>query len=32
MSFAWALGRRALREAWRTPDALWAQIVPLLPP
>jgi ABC-2 type transport system permease protein len=22
MSFAWALGRRALREAWRTPDAL----------
>jgi len=22
MSYAWALGQRALREAWRTPDAL----------
>jgi ABC-2 type transport system permease protein len=22
MTYAWALGRRALREAWRTPDAL----------
>jgi ABC-2 type transport system permease protein len=22
MTFAWALGRRAMREAWRTPDAL----------
>jgi ABC-2 type transport system permease protein len=22
VSFAWALGRRALKEAWRTPDAL----------
>jgi transposase len=24
--------RRPVRRAWRTPDALWAQIEPLLPP
>src|SRR5215207_4981395 len=26
------LKRRPARRAWRTPDALWAQIEPLLPP
>jgi len=26
------LMRRPARRAWRTPDALWAQIEPLLPP
>jgi transposase len=27
-----ALKRRPVRRAWRTPDALWAEIEPLLPP
>jgi putative transposase len=26
------LKRRPVRRAWRTPDALWAEIAPLLPP